>query len=729
MSISRFRFSNLKTQSKILIGVCAPLAMLAVVGGVSLVNVEKINNTSKWVDHTRVVLASASSIVASAVDMETGMRGYLLAGREEFLEPYVDGEKKTYASIAELQKTVSDNPGQVKRLGEAESVLREWQAKVTTMQIALRRDIGDADTMNDVSRLVGEARGKTYFDKFRQQIATFTEREEKALAAYQHEFNVALNSGYVPIKETREAMRWLEDTYTLITKSRDTLGAAVDMETGMRGYLLAGKEEFLEPYNNGGKSFDALIGEMSAMVKDNPDQVQLLGDIQQNIADWRKDVVDPMISLRRKIGSSKTMDDMADLIAEARGKQYFDRFRQIMADFKAEEQALMEVRQASNVETVSSTFTLIMAFMGAAIIIGLALAWVTGRGIAGPIRTMTEGMRKLAAGDTSVEVMGVERKDEIGQMAAATQVFKDNAIEKAQLEANQAEAEKRSAEEKRNAQLQMANDLESSVKSVVQTITDASAQMRTTAQGMAQSADSAQHQSTAVAGSTEEASINVQTVASASEELSASIGEISRQVANSREITEKAGNASAEATHTIQALSEMAQKVGDVVKLINDIAEQTNLLALNATIEAARAGDAGKGFAVVAAEVKELASQTGKATEEIAGQVNSIQTATSRSVSAIDEIRSVIAQLSENTVTIASSVEQQDSSTQEISRSAQEAAAGTQDVSKNIASVQTTISETGSSAQNVLAAADNLSNMSADLDNQIDKFLNNIRAA
>jgi len=148
MSGAGFRFSNLKTKSKVLIGVCAPLVLLTAVGGIALNDIDKISHTNKWVDHTRVVLAEASAIVASAVDMETGMRGYLLAGRDEFLEPYINGEKQTYAGIAALKETVSDNPGQVARLGEIETVLKEWQSKVTSMQIQLRRNIGDAETMN-----------------------------------------------------------------------------------------------------------------------------------------------------------------------------------------------------------------------------------------------------------------------------------------------------------------------------------------------------------------------------------------------------------------------------------------------------------------------------------------------------------------------------------------------------------------------------------------------------
>jgi methyl-accepting chemotaxis protein len=176
-----FKFANLKTKPKILLGICSPLVLLAALGGVAIFGINSIVTTNKWVDHTHVVLGKAAAIVSSAVDMETGMRGYLLAGKDAFLDPYKGGEAATYDGIAELQETVNDNPAQVARLGEVEKVLRAWQKDVTEPTIQLRRDIGDAQTMNDMARLVGEARGKVYFDKVRKQIKTFSERETKLL--------------------------------------------------------------------------------------------------------------------------------------------------------------------------------------------------------------------------------------------------------------------------------------------------------------------------------------------------------------------------------------------------------------------------------------------------------------------------------------------------------------------------------------------------------------------
>lgn len=726
---SSLKFSNLKTKPKVLIGVCAPLVLLAVVGGIALFNIDRISQTGKWVDHTHEVLADASAIVASAVDMETGMRGYLLAGREEFLDPYKNGEKQAYADIQALQKTVDDNPGQVARLAEVEKVLREWQANVTGAQIQLRRDIGDAETMNDLAKLVGEARGKKFFDKFRDQIATFGGREKDLLQKRRAEFRRALSGGSVNGPQTREALKWVEHTYQVIGKAQDVLAAAVDMETGMRGYLLAGREEFLDPYKNGGQRFNALIAELQKTVSDNPAQVALLGEIKQNLDAWRAEVVEPTINLRRKIGDAKTMDDMADLVGEARGKKYFDKFRQLMADFKAEEQQLMTQRQESKLRTVSWSFTLIIAFMGGAFVIGLGLAWFIGGSIGGPIGRMTAAMRRLADGDTSTEITGMERGDEIGDMAKATQVFKENAIEAERLREERAEQEERQEKEKSRQMMELANSFEASISGVVETVSSAATEMHSTAQTMSATAEQTKTQSTTVAAASEEASTNVQTVASAAEELTASISEVRRQVLESNEIAQKAVVDSEAANGSVQGLAGAAQKIGEVVELIQDIAEQTNLLALNATIEAARAGEAGKGFAVVASEVKNLATQTANATEEIALQVEQMQTATGSTVQSIEGITKVIEQMSQNAAAVSDAMDEQNAATGEISGNVQQAAAGTQDVTSNISGVRAAAEEGGAAASQVLSAAGELSQQSELLKAEVAKFIANLRAA
>jgi methyl-accepting chemotaxis protein len=368
----------------------------------------------------------------------------------------------------------------------------------------------------------------------------------------------------------------------------------------------------------------------------------------------------------------------------------------------------------------------------ATLVVGIGsilVSWlIASRSLAKPLKAGIAVMRELASGHFEVEVPKSGRGDEVGEMIAALEIFKSSGLQRLRLEEEQAADQARRNRRQEEVE-RLTKDFNAGVQQVLGNVTGLAHQLRDSAQSLTSIADDTSRQSTVVAAAAEQASVNVETVAAAAEELAASEHEISRQIGNSSDIARRAAEEAERVNSIVATLAEATGRIGEVVTLINDIAAQTNLLALNATIEAARAGDAGKGFAVVANEVKNLATQTARATEDIVNQIQSVQSVTGDAVSAIRGIGRTISAITENANAIAQAVEEQTSATGEIARNVQQASAGTREVTSSITLVSEGATTTGGAAQQVLSTADQLSRQSDELSRKVAGFLGAIDGA
>jgi methyl-accepting chemotaxis protein len=684
----------------------------AVIAGMAIVISAGAGMVLRHLGVTMVDL-SAQDIPRLAASLQLSAESASLAAQGPALlaSPSQDVLDERLKKLKEIQDATQEKLGEIIELGADKAVVDALRETVKNINDASQSLVSAAR-----ERLNTAAQHNKTFDALRAAQAAFVTAAGPVMLDAQTHINAVLGSASLSAAEVTEAAQMVDQLSNIVASGNL---AAADLVSA----LSAGSSDVL----------DDITGEFKAAQGRVRSNLDLLPDNQGTKA--LRTAAESLLAFGQGKSSAFNIRQK-ELDADDYGQTVLEETRKLNVGLDISVQQLVDGVQK---ETDHATFmarkeisfaTMVMLALGGATLLGSALfVWrYVGGNILRRIKGLQRSMQLLSEGDLDSEIYRSTQRDEITAMADTLHVFRESMIRARALASEQnkdrvAKAERATRMEQRIA------EFEATVRSALDNLQNSANSMQTTAQSMSATADQSSTLVSAVASAAEETSVNVQTVSAGTEQLSSSIAEIGRQVVTSAEIARKAVDEADSTDATMQGLADNASRISVVVDLIQVIASQTNLLALNATIEAARAGEAGRGFAVVASEVKSLASQTAKATDEIRGQIASMQNVTTSAVTAIRNIGQTIDEINQVTTAIAAAVEQQGTATREIARNIQQAAGGTSEVSSNIAGVSSASSEAGAAAAEVLSASATLRHEADMLRAEIDAFLSNIRAA